>query len=142
MKIGNQIARAAAVLCAVNLLVGCAWLYADDTDYGATAFQQFTYNGTDWKIADRPAQGSLLIVADPMKTAGLGTLAGERFTTPERAPIRREYEAVVHGWFAATGRTCDIADGSGLDNQAWSLGDGNASGSQTWEFHYRCDWLP
>ena len=102
-----------AALAALTLLAGCGVCNcfggSDDLPPG----QPFTYNGNSWRVADDRGAGRLEITAIDPRLTGMGTIADKRH--PVGVMPKSEYRAAAQGWFATSGRFCNLDEGTEAD---------------------------
>ena len=114
-----------AALASLTLLAGCGifnFFGTSDLPPG----QPFTYNGNNWRVADDRGAGRLEITAIDPRLTGMGTIADKRH--PVSAMPKSEYRAAAMGWFATTGRFCQLDEGTEADPGAY-------------QYSYSC-WIP
>ncbi|HEY2032138.1 MAG TPA: hypothetical protein VGH02_00485 [Rhizomicrobium sp.] len=113
-----------AVFVALTLLSGCGIFGPSTPDLPPG--QSFTYNGNSWRVADDRGAGRLEISAVDPRLTGMGTIADKRHEVSTMP--KSEYRAAAMGWFATTGRFCNLDDGVAAD----------AGG---YDYSYSC-WIP
>lgn len=114
-----------AALAALTLLSGCGICNCFGTP-DLPPGQPFTYNGNSWRVADDRGAGRLEITAIDPRLTGMGTIADKRHEIGSMP--KSEYRAAAMGWFATTGRFCNLDDGTAADPGGY-------------DYTYRC-WIP
>ncbi len=119
-----RLLRALSILVATVALAGCAGMDAAN-EYSGISPVEFSWDGNDWRIFDKPDEGRLMITPSVGNALGTGLIEGLTFGAADRDIPKPRYQKVIMAWWVQNNRTCKITDGYKLI-------------SVQWEFTYTC----
>ncbi|AQQ02403.1 hypothetical protein B0E33_01360 [Roseibium algicola] len=96
-------------IAALAILAGCQSV-SDAMKYEGTPVMRFEYDGDNWRIFDKPAEGKMMTTPSIGKGASAGAASGLTLGIAQTLPEGLQHQEMAKAYIASTGRTCTITD--------------------------------
>ena len=117
--------RTVAIAATALLLCGCAGVNHAQ-QYQGVEVERFAWDGSTWRIFDKPSEGRLMITPTILRSARAGFFSGLTFGALDTDIPKPRYQGAVVSWIETSGRSgCTVTDGYEVVRPQW-------------EFTYRC----